>query len=132
MGGETVKREGESVMTNLISEMAGPKPRRDCDTALNARSRLMTPRADPSESLTAKLLVSQQSDVDEADNGRTDLLIRGLIDRLPKPNGIWSLDDRAKWLRTAASIFDLVYKAADGEHREIGVVLAKQEAERTA
>ena len=92
----------------------------------------MMPRVDPSESLTAKLLVAQQSNIDEADSGRTDLLLQGLVDRLPKPNGIWSLDDRAKWLRTAASIFDLVYKAGDGEHREIGVVLAKPEAERTA
>lgn len=90
------------------------------------------PRADRSESLTAKLLVAQQSDVDEADNGRTDLLIQGLVDRLPKPNGIWSFDDRAKWLRTAASIFDLVYKPGDGEHREISVAFAKPGHERTA
>ena len=129
-GGETVKREGESVMTSLISEMAGPKPRRDCDTALNARSRLMTPRVDPSESLTAKLLGAQHSDADEADS-RTDLLIRGLVERLPRPNNVWSLDDRAKWLRTAASIFDLVYKAGDGEQREISVAFANREAERT-
>jgi hypothetical protein len=119
-------------MTSLVSEMAGPKPRREGDTALNARSRLMMPRGDPSESLTAKLLVAQQSDADEVDSERTDLLIQGLVDRLPKPNAIWSLEDRAKWLRTAASIFDLVYKAKDGEHREISVAFAKQEAERTA
>jgi hypothetical protein len=119
-------------MTNLISEMAGPKLRRDCDTGLNATSRLMVPRADPSESLTAKLLVAQQSHVEEADCGRTDLLLQGLVDRLPKPNGIWSLDDRAKWLRTAAAIFALVYKASDGEPREIGVVFVKPESERTA
>jgi len=92
----------------------------------------MTPRADPSESLTAKLLVAQQSNAEVPDIGRTDLLIQGLVDRLPKPNDIWSVDDRAKWLRTAASIFDLVYKAGDGEHGEISVALAKPEAERTA
>jgi hypothetical protein len=119
-------------MTNLISEMAGPKPRRDCDTALNATSRLMMPRADPSESLTAKLLGAQPSNADEADSRRTDLLIQGLVERLPKPNGIWSLDDRAKWLRTAAAIFALVYKASDGEHREISVVFVKPEAEHPA
>ena len=92
----------------------------------------MVPRVDPSESLTAKLLVAQQSNAEVPDIGTTDLLIQGLVDRLPKPNGIWSLDDRAKWLRTAASIFDLVYKAGDGEHGEISVALAKPEAERTA
>jgi hypothetical protein len=91
----------------------------------------MMPRVEPSESLTAKLLVAQQSDAEEADCGMNDLLIHGLVDRLPKPNGIWSLDDRAKWLRTAATIFDLVYKAGDGEHREISVAFAKQEADPT-
>jgi hypothetical protein len=120
-------------MTSLISELAGPKPRRDGDAALNARSRLMMSRAKPSESLTAKLLVAQQGDADEpAVEGRTDLLIRGLVDRLPKPNGVWSLDDRAKWLRTAASIFDLVYQAGDGELREITVAFAKSGPERPA
>jgi hypothetical protein len=117
-------------MTSLISEMAGPKPRRESDTALNARSRLMMSRADSSESLTAKLLVARQSDTDEPVEGRTDLLIRGLVDRLPKPNGIWPLDERAKWLRTAASIFDLVYQAGDGELREISVAFAKPGPER--
>jgi hypothetical protein len=49
------------------------------------------------------------------------------LDRLPKPNGIWSLDHRAKWLRIAASIFGLVYKASDGEHWEISIVFVKHE-----
>ena len=119
-------------MTSLISEMAGPKPRRESDTALNARSRLMMSRAESSESLTAKLLVARQSDADEPVEGRTDLLIRGLVDRLPKPNGIWPLDERAKWLRTAASIFDLVYQAGDGELREISVAFAKPGPDRPA
>lgn len=115
-------------MTTLISEMT--KPRREAD-ALNAKSRLMMPRVDQGDSLTAKLLVTQQSDAeDAATRGTTDLLIEGLVDRLPKPNGLWSLDDRAKWLRTAASVFDLVYKTGDCEHREIGVVLAKPDTER--
>jgi hypothetical protein len=118
-------------MTSLISEIVNSKPRREAD-ARNAKSRLMMPRVEQSESLTAKLLVTQQSDIEEAARGSTDLLIEGLVDRLPKPNGLWPLDDRAKWLRTAASVFDLVYKAGDGEHREIGVVLAKPDSERTA
>jgi hypothetical protein len=96
----------------------------------------MMPRAEPSESLTplkllsaqVKLLGAQSSDSEGDDRGITDLLIQGLLDRLPKPNGIWSLDDRAKWLRTAASIFGLVYKANDGEHREISIGFVKQEA----
>jgi len=90
------------------------------------KSRLMMSRADSKESLPPlKLLGSQTSDVQGDDRG-TDLLIQGLMDRLPEPNDIWSLDDRVKWLRTAASIFNLVYKASDGEYRDnrdISIVL---------
>jgi hypothetical protein len=123
-------------MTTLISEMAGLKPRRDSD-ALNAKSRLMLPRVEPSETLTAKLLVTQKSDAEqscaeEPECGRSDLLIRGLVERLPKPNGIWSLDDRAKWLRTAASIFDLVYTVGDGERRQLSIAFVRQDAEPLA
>lgn len=39
--------------------------------------------------------------------------IRGLIDKLPEPDSDWSLTDRAKWLTTAANIFDLMYKDDD-------------------
>lgn len=119
-------------MTTLVSEMAGLKPRRDAD-ALNAKSRLMLPRVEAGETLTAKLLVTQKCDVEqsgaeEPECGRSDLLIQGLVERLPKPNGIWSLDDRAKWLRTAASIFDLVYKVGDGERRQLSVAFVRQDA----
>jgi hypothetical protein len=39
-----------------------------------------------------------------------DPLIQALVDKLPKPNSIWSIDGRAKWLRAATMIFNLVYK----------------------
>ena len=39
-----------------------------------------------------------------------DPLIQALVDKLPKPNTLWSIDDRAKWLRAATMIFNLVYK----------------------
>ena len=120
-------------MTTLISEMpiAVPQQARQADeTPSNARSRITAPRVEPRDSLAAKLLSAQKSDAEDAD-GATDLLIQGLVERLPQANGVWSLDDRAKWLRTAVSVFDLVYKADDGEDREIGIVLAKQEIERT-
>ena len=48
-----------------------------------------------------------------------DPLIQALVDKLPKPNTIWSIDDRAKWLRAAAIIFNLVYKL--GEANEAAV-----------
>jgi hypothetical protein len=42
-----------------------------------------------------------------------DPLIQALLKKLPKPNSIWSLEDRAKWLRAAAIIFNLVYKQGE-------------------
>src|SRR6185295_3524280 len=97
-------------MTSLL-ELGSAKPRLENDAALNARSRLMLPRVDQGESLTAKLLVTKQNEakqsatngaVEAADPSTTDLLIRGLVDRLPKPNAIWPLEERIKWLCTAA------------------------------
>ena len=92
-------------------------------------NRLKLPPVDPSDSLSPlKLLGSHAAEAEEAVRGITDLLIQGLVDRLPKPNAVWSLDERAKWLRTAASVFGLVYKDGDGEQREIGVVCTKPDA----
>jgi hypothetical protein len=54
-------------------------------TALNERSRLVTEAAD-------------------------NPLIQALVDRLPKSDSIWSIDDRAKWLKAAAMAFNLIYK----------------------
>jgi hypothetical protein len=42
-----------------------------------------------------------------------DPFIQALVKKLPKPNSIWSLEDRAKWLRAAAIIFNLVYKPGE-------------------
>jgi hypothetical protein len=56
-----------------------------------------------------------------------DNLIRGLVDILPNANDIWSLDDRARWLRLAAGIFDLGYKEGDGEQKTISIVVSKPE-----
>jgi hypothetical protein len=50
-----------------------------------------------------------------------DNLIRGLVDLLPRPGSDWPLDDRTKWFRLAAGIFDLGYKAGDGKDREISI-----------
>ena len=51
----------------------------------------------------------------------------GLVNRLPSPDTTWSLDARAKWLRTAASIFGLVYKAEVSERGEISIDLASEQ-----
>jgi hypothetical protein len=54
-----------------------------------------------------------------------DNLIRGLVDLLPKRDAIWPLDERAKWLRLAAGIFDLGYKSGADEHQAISVAVVK-------
>lgn len=121
-------------MTTIVSEMPivmSQQARQADDTASNARSRITMPSGQQRDSLTAKLLVAQRNDAEEA-GASNDLLIQGLVERLAKPGAVWSLDDRAKWLRTAVSIFDLVYKTDEGEHRDIGVTLANQESERIA
>ena len=56
-----------------------------------------------------------------------DPLIQGLVNRLPEPDSMWSLNDRVKWLRTAANIFGLIYKCGEGEDKEIKLVLAKDD-----
>lgn len=79
----------------------------------------VTQKLEPARPLTAKLS-THASGVKQNNSSRpTDLLIEGLIDRLPEPNGLWPLAERARWLRTAASIFDLVYKISDEERGEI-------------
>lgn len=40
--------------------------------------------------------------------------IQGLLKTLPEPETEWKAADRAKWLQTAANIFDLIYKGDGG------------------
>jgi hypothetical protein len=40
--------------------------------------------------------------------------IQGLLQTLPETGTEWSAQDRAKWLQTAANIFDLIYKGDGG------------------
>jgi hypothetical protein len=43
------------------------------------------------------------------------------VDKLPKPDTIWLLEDRAKWLRAAAIIFNLVYKVGEADEADIKI-----------
>ena len=72
-------------------------------------------KVQPAQALTEKASIT-------ADYERgIDNLIRGLVDLLPNPGSDWPFDDRAKWFRLAAGIFDLGYKAGDGKDREISI-----------
>jgi hypothetical protein len=113
-----------------LSDMVGRKQAPEGNSPLDKKTDLMDMRKiQPSESLKEKLLSAAATRGADYERG-IDNLIRGLVDLLPKPDSIWPLDDRAKWLRLAAGIFDLGYKAGDGEHRDISVVFVEQEAAR--
>ncbi len=73
------------------------------------------------------MLLDEKSTTHDDEGGISDFLIRGLVNRLPKPDSTWSLDARAKWLRTAASIFGLVYRADVSERGEISINLASEQ-----
>ncbi|MGH6734937.1 MAG: hypothetical protein ACRECX_02500 [Methyloceanibacter sp.] len=107
--------------------MFGSKQQREC-TPLHGKGRGTVPGLAHPEGLEPRVLLDERSSGPEDDGcGTSDLLIRGLVNRLPKPDSTWSLDNRAKWLRTAASIFGLVYKASDNEHGEISIDLAREQ-----
>jgi len=73
--------------------------------ALNDTSRLVTRSAEPEEAPVLTLIETA-----DAGGRMSDPLIQALVDKLPEPNSIWSLDDRAKWLKAAAMAFNLVYR----------------------
>ena len=77
-------------------------------SALNERSRLVTESANKLSGVTANL--DETGRQRHAEPAETDPLIQALVDRLPKSDSIWSIDDRAKWLKAAAMVFNLIYK----------------------
>ena len=72
----------------------------------------------------------EKSRAEEYDRG-IDRLIRGLVDLLPKPDTVWPIEDRVKWLRLATGIFDLGYKSTDDQPSEISIVAVKESAVST-
>jgi len=106
----------------------GPNPQRG--HGLVDWSALSQKRTEASEVTPLNLLGARIVDDDEAtiaaapaNGGSSDLLIRGLVERLPAIDEAWPLAERAKWLRTAATIFALVYRTRESEEGEIGVAL---------
>jgi hypothetical protein len=75
---------------------------------LNERSWLLVKSAE--RGAAAKLVDAVPQSQVEPDRGALDPLIRALVDRLPKPNSIWFIDDRGNWLKAAAMAFNLFYK----------------------
>jgi hypothetical protein len=58
-------------------------------------------------------------------SGSLHPFIQGLLDKLPEPETDWNIASRAKWLQTAANIFDLIY-IHDGQDIAIEVKTKKE------
>jgi hypothetical protein len=43
------------------------------------------------------------------------------MDKLPRPNIVWPIGERAKWLKAAAMAFNLVYKLAEGDQPDLKI-----------
>ena len=87
--------------------------------AQNERSHLVTRGAElttPEE--TVLTLVDNAEQNEPESSMMADPLIQALVDKLPPPNSIWSIDDRAQWLKALAMIFNLVYRTEKGEATE--------------
>jgi hypothetical protein len=82
--------------------------------ALNKRSDLVARKPKPDDAPVLTLVDTvEQSDTNRV--AMSDPLIQALIEKLPQPNSVWSLGDRANWLKTAAMAFNLVYRTAEAE-----------------
>src|SRR5262245_37814653 len=78
--------------------------------SLNARSGLVTRSVEQTPVLSL---------VDTERTGEMpDPLIQALVDKLPKPNTIWPIDDRARWLKAVAMAFNLIYKTSEREEQQ--------------
>ena len=98
----------------------------DGNGTLNKNADFMnTRKLQTNEGLIEKLRSSPANHTADYDRG-IDRLVQGLMDLLPKPDSIWSIEDRVKWLRLAEGIFDIGYKTGDGEQGEISIVAVKQ------
>ena len=107
-----------------LSDFLGHKPQPEGNGAQSAD--FISPRKlQPNESLIEKLRGSPANHTADYHRG-IDRLVQGLMDLLPKPDSIWSIEERVKWLRLAEGIFDIGYKTGDGEQGEISIVAVRQ------
>jgi len=77
-------------------------------------------RPDPNETPGLTLINSPEPSEAEA-SVKPDPLVQALVNKLPKPNTIWSIDDRARWLKAAAMAFSLIYKTDEGNEADLKI-----------
>src|SRR5262245_26332157 len=80
------------------------------ETGADEQSFLAAKSAEPEEAPILSLVETPESNA-------CDPLIQALVNKLPKPNSIWSLEDRAKWLR----VFSLVYKPGESGEADLKI-----------
>jgi hypothetical protein len=85
--------------------------------ALNGKSSLVR-RAQREET---PILTLVEESADRSDE-MSDPLIQALIDKLPKPNTVWSINDRGSWLKAAAMAFNLVYRLPERDEQASSVL----------
>jgi len=105
-----------------ISDFAGRKMPQHAEA--DTTSPFVMRKVQSSKAMAASLTPSPSHTEEEGEDAVKDPLIQGLIQRLPSAGNGWSLEDRARWLRTAASIFNLIYTAQSEEQKEITIGLA--------
>src|SRR6516164_7537165 len=76
--------------------------------SLNDRSHLVARSVEREETPVLSLSLVDTERTSEM----PDPLIQAVVDKLPKPNAIWPIDDRARWLKAAAMAFNLIYKTS--------------------
>ena len=84
------------------------------ETGADEQSFLAAKSAEPEEAPVLSLVETPESNA-------CDPLIQALVNKLPKPNSIWSLEARAKWLRAAAMVFNLVYKPGESGEADLKI-----------
>ena len=112
-------------MDNLPDFLNRKKPPEGNGAQNKSAAFLNTRKLQTNEGLIEKLRSSPANHGADYERG-LDRLVHGLMDLLPQPDSIWSIEDRVKWLRLAEGIFDIGYKTRDGEQGEISIVAVKQ------
>ena len=87
--------------------------------ALNRKSSLV--RRAESQETPILTLVEESADRSHEMPDR-DPLIQALLDKLPKPNTVWSINDRGSWLKAAAMAFNLVYRLPERDEQASSVL----------
>ena len=68
-----------------------------------------------------RTLIARLDQLSEASAVRPDPLIQALVDKLPRSHTVWSINDRAKWLKAAATAFNLVYITDEADESDLKI-----------